>query len=172
VHHIKINIATIKEAELVADLSRQTFYETFAAQNTKEDMEKFMNEQFSKKKLVDEVKQPGSIFLLAEMEGNYVGYARLAISPAPAELANLSSIEIARIYSIQSSIGKGVGSALMKKCIEIANELNKEVIWLGVFQANHRAVAFYQRWGFEIFSEHDFILGDDVQKDWLMKKLL
>ena len=70
----------------------------------------------------------------------------------------------------EHSIGKGVGSALMNKCIDIAREKDYHTVWLGVWEHNHRAIEFYTRWGFEKFAEHDFILGNDVQKDWLMKK--
>lgn len=81
-------------------------------------------------------------------------------------------MEIARIYALQSYIGKGVGSALMKKCIDQACELNKEIIWLGVWEKNQKAIHFYRKWGFEKFGTHIFILGDDPQTDWLMKKEL
>ena len=79
-------------------------------------------------------------------------------------------LEIARLYVIEDFIGKKVGGALMKDSISIAKEKGKEAIWLGVWEKNQRAIEFYNRWGFEKFSECDFLLGDDLQKDWLMKK--
>jgi len=135
-------------------------------------MDKFMNEQFTRDNLMKEVGAEHNIFLVAELEGETVGYARLREVPNPAELNNLAAIELARIYSVQSRIGKGVGSALMEKCIEVSATQKKQVIWLGVWEKNQHAIAFYERWGFEKFSEHDFILGDDVQTDWLMMKQL
>jgi len=144
--------------------------ETFAPQNTQENMDKFMNEQFTHEALAKEVGAPGNIFLLAELDGVPVGYARLRELNNPPELKNVPSIEIARIYSIQSQIGKGIGAELMKRCIDIAKQNNKQVVWLGVWKENHRAINFYKRWGYEIFGEHDFVLGDDVQTDWLMKR--
>ena len=60
----------------------------------------------------------------------------------------------------------------MQKCIEIAKSGNREIVWLGVWEKNKRAIEFYKKWGFEKFADHDFILGNDVQKDWLMKKTL
>jgi len=129
-----------------------------------------MNEQFTHEALAKEVGAPGNIFLLAELDGVPVGYARLRELNNPPELKNVPSIEIARIYSIQSQIGKGIGAELMKRCIDIAKQNNKQVVWLGVWKENHRAINFYKRWGYEIFGEHDFVLGDDVQTDWLMKR--
>ena len=169
---VNIRIANKDDAALIADLSRTTFYETFAGQNPRENMDKFMNEQFTREKLMKEVGAANNIFLVAEIEGETVGYARMREVPNPRELNGLSAIELARIYSVQSRIGKGVGSALMKKCIEVAQQEKKQVLWLGVWEKNQHAISFYERWGFEKFSEHEFVLGDDVQTDWLMKKAL
>ncbi|MDP4263157.1 MAG: GNAT family N-acetyltransferase [Bacteroidota bacterium] len=166
---LDIRLANKEDAELIADLSRQTFYDSYASQNTQEDMDRFMNEQFTKEALMKEVRTEGNIFLLAFLEQEAVGYARMRegkIRPG----FEKPSLEIARIYAVKNKIGKGIGSALMKRCIEIAKEKNKQVIWLAVWKKNQRAIDFYTRWGFEIFGEHDFVLGNDRQTDWLMKK--
>ncbi|MES1217605.1 MAG: GNAT family N-acetyltransferase [Bacteroidota bacterium] len=167
---IFIRQADIADAAQIADLSRQTFYDTFAAANTKENMDLFMNEQFSREKLMSEVGDAGNIFLLAFDEDEIAGYALLREGIQYAQFDDLPAIEIVRIYALQTSIGKGVGSAMIKKSIELARELNKEIIWLGVWEHNKRAIDFYTKWGFEKFSEHEFILGTDVQTDWLMKR--
>lgn len=169
---ISIQNVTNREAEIIADLSRQTFYETFAAFNSKNDMDKFMNEQFTKEQLIQEVQDSANIFFVALDENKPVGYLFLRESSNPEGLENLNSIEIARIYSVNSSIGTGVGKLLMEKCLETAKKNNKKIIWLGVWEKNTRAINFYKKWGFEKFGEHSFLLGDDVQKDWLMKKSL
>lgn len=165
---LTIRYATAMDANLIADLSRKTFYDTFAAVNTKEDMDKFMNEQFSREGLIKEVNDGDGIFLLAFDGGEAVGYARLREGERRKEFMSQSSIEIARIYAKQTAIGKGVGNALMQECIRIAKEMNRTIIWLGVWGKNERAIAFYSKWGFVKFAEHDFILGNDVQVDWLM----
>lgn len=169
---ITIRYATRDDAELVADLSRKTFHETFAHANTKENMDKFMNEQFTREKLAGEVSEPGNIFLLAFDDDVPVGYARMREGQIFAEFNDQDSIEIARIYAVNKYIGTGVGQHLMRQCIFIAKELKKDIIWLGVWEKNSRAIAFYTQWGFEKFSEHDFLLGDDLQKDWLLMKKL
>jgi ribosomal protein S18 acetylase RimI-like enzyme len=101
-----------------------------------------------------------------------VGYARIRETPNPIFGESGPAIEIARIYAVQKSIGKGVGRALMQRCMELARQNNVTVIWLGVWEKNHKAIAFYTKWGFERFGEHVFMLGDDAQTDWLMKKVL
>jgi ribosomal protein S18 acetylase RimI-like enzyme len=166
---IDIRIASPSDAALIADMSRQTFYDSFAADNTKENMEKFMNETFTRESLIAEVGAPGNIFLLACRMGEPAGYARLRENNNPPELKGLATIEIARIYAVKEMIGKGIGKTLMEKSIAIAKEKRKKFIWLGVWEKNQRAIDFYTKHGFEKFSEHPFIVGDDVQTDWLMK---
>lgn len=165
-----IRTADVDDAALIADLSRRTFYETFAAQNTKENMEKFMEEQFSHELLMEQVSEPGNTFLIAFMNDQPAGYARLVESESPAALANENSLEISRIYVLNSAIGTGIGKAMMEECIRVAKQKNKVVIWLGVWEHNSRAISFYTKFGFSKFATHLFLLGDDPQSDWLMKK--
>ncbi len=81
-------------------------------------------------------------------------------------------MEISRIYCTQQVIGKGVGKSMMQECIKIAQSMGMDCIWLGVWEHNSKAIEFYKKFGFEKFSEHEFVLGNDLQNDWLMKKNL
>jgi ribosomal protein S18 acetylase RimI-like enzyme len=170
--NLTIRYATIEDAALIADISRQTFYETFSADNTKEDMDKFLNEQFTKGKLMLEVGTPENTFLLAYYGKELAGYVKLREGRSPELLHGLPSLEVARIYSMTNMIGKGVGKLMMQTSIEIAKQRDKQVLWLGVWEKNQRAIDFYTKWGFEKFDETDFLLGNDLQRDWLMRKLL
>lgn len=167
---IIIQPATVKDAALIADLSRKTFYETFAPHNTKEDMDMFMKEQFSKERLMTQVNWPGNLFYIAYVNQEPAGYVRLLEGPNPPALGKVAAIEIARIYAVSTAIGKGIGSALMQHSLQVAQERKKKMIWLGVWEKNQRAIDFYIKWGFEKFGQHDFVLGKDVQTDWLMKR--
>lgn len=170
--NFSLRYATREDAELVADISRQTFYDTFAADNTEEDMTKFLNEQFTKGRLMLEVGSPENTFLLAQAGDAVAGYLKLREGRRLTPFESLRSLEIARIYAVKNFIGQGVGRLLMQAAIDIAMEKEKEVIWLGVWERNQRAIDFYTSWGFEKFGECDFLLGDDLQRDWLMKKHL
>lgn len=169
---VTIRIADKRDAELIAALSQQTFIETFAPMNSKENMEKFLQESFSNEILKKEVGISGNIFLLAYEDDKPLGYVRLREDNNPPELAGTNSMEIARIYAVKDAIGKGVGKLLMQECIRIAKQKGKSLIWLGVWENNKRAIDFYIKWGFEKFATHIFKLGDDNQTDWLMKKSL
>ena len=167
---LSLRYATVDDARLIADISHQTFYETFAKTNRREDMHKFLNEQFTKGKLILEVGTPENTFILAEAAMQIAGYVKLRDSRQPVSLGNCCGLEIARLYALQAWIGKGVGKLLMQASIEHAKSKGKDVVWLGVWENNHRAIEFYTRWGFSKFDETDFLLGDDLQRDWLMKK--
>jgi ribosomal protein S18 acetylase RimI-like enzyme len=166
---ITVKRATVTDASLIADLSRTTFYQAFAKDNTESDMELFMNEQFTKERLMQEVEKGAGIFLLAYDADEAVGYARIRVDN---KLKHEDAVEVARIYALDKAIGKGVGKALMETCLQIANDMQMKAVWLGVWEKNERAIAFYQKWGFEKIGEHKFLLGTDLQTDCLMKKIL
>ena len=166
---IIIKAAIIADAELIADLSHKTFYDTFVDTNTKEDMDLFLKEQFSKEALIKEVGEKLNYFFLAYFDNIPAGYVRMVETFAHTEFGDNPTIEIARLYATKEMIGKGVGKALMEHCIAFAKQLNKEFIWLGVWEKNERAISFYKKFGFEKFGEHPFLLGSDLQTDWEFK---
>ena len=151
---------------MVADFSRRTFYESFARYNTEENMRLYLDEQFPRERQMAEVGAPGRIFLMAWLGDELAGFASLRESEPPEGLGSENGIEIVQLYADGRFIGKGVGSALMQACLDTSASLGRDWVWLGVWEHNHRAQAFYRKWGFERFGEHIFILGLDAQTDW------
>src|SRR6187402_2874672 len=96
-NQVQIRIAGSADVGAIADLSRKTFYDSFAAGNSKENMDHFLNLQFTRGSLIAEVTAPGNIFLLAYLDNTLAGYARLQDNSQPAELGGATAIEIARI---------------------------------------------------------------------------
>jgi diamine N-acetyltransferase len=171
-NEIRIREAGKSDADLIADFSRETFYDAVGPFNTKENMDQFMSVQFSSDKLIAEVSEKNHIFLLAYLEDQVAGYVKLRENEAPEELGRVLAIEIARIYVARHAKGLGLGRALVQRCLDIAKAKRKEVIWLGVWQHNQKAIGFYNHLGFERFGQYIFMLGNDPQTDWLMKKTL
>jgi ribosomal protein S18 acetylase RimI-like enzyme len=169
---VTVRKAFAHDAEIIADLSRKTFAESFGDRNTKEDMDVFMNEQFTKAELMREVQMPSNIFLMAYLGEKLVGYVKLRNGERPPAIRQFNCLEIARLYVVGEMTGKGVGSVLMRHCIALATDMNMEAIWLSVWEKNHRAFAFYKRWGFEKIGHQLFLLGKDLQNDWVMRKML
>ena len=169
---IIVRRATKKDAEIVADFSRKSFYDTYAALNTKEDMDDYMSEHLSKELMMDQVCSLKNIFYLAFVNNELAGYIQLNDENLPASLKEMNCLEIVRFYAAKEMIGKGIGSSLMKASIDHARSINKNLLWLMVWQKNTRAIEFYKKWGFEIFDTNVFKLGKDLQDDWVMKKSL
>jgi diamine N-acetyltransferase len=167
-----IRVAGPEDAALVADVSRRTFYETFARYNTEENMRMYLDEQFPRERQMAEVGAPGRVFLLAYHGEEPAGYASLRVGEPPHGLEDERAIEIVQLYSEQKMIGKGVGPALMQACIDTARQQGCDWIWLGVWEHNERAKAFYTKWGFEPFGKHVFFVGLDAQTDWWMRRRL
>lgn len=169
---VSIKRATEKDAGKLLDLSAETFNQAFSSQNSCDNMTAYMASAFSEEQILDEIKNPSSLFLMAYVQGQDVpvGYSKLRMGQAPKELKNARAIEIHRIYVQQEMIGHKIGKALMEKCMEIAQQQNYEVIWLGVWEKNIRAIDFYKKWGFRKFGSHIFRLGTEDQTDILMKK--
>ena len=170
--NIDIRPAVKSDDQLIADISHQTFIETFAHLNKAEDMQIFLSQQFTKDRLKEEVGKEGFYFLLAYADGALAGYSCLRETFETAVFDNQNAIEIARFYVLENYKGQGIGKALMNSSLSLATNLNKKVVWLGVWEKNGRAINFYTRFHFQKFSEHQFALGNDLQCDWLMKKHL
>lgn len=167
-----IRQANESDAALIADISRETFYDSFAEQNSPEDMELFMEQQFNTALLMEELFDRANIFFLVFYKEEPAGYIKLKPGTHPALANPHHAIEICRFYARKNMIGKGVGKAMMLHAMYYAKEKKCTTIWLGVWEHNQRAIDFYSAFGFKKFSEHDFVLGKDVQKDWLMMKIL
>jgi diamine N-acetyltransferase len=155
---------------LLADLGARTFYNAFAADNKAENMAAYIASAFYPLKQAEELADPASVFLIAELGGSAVGYARLLEGEAPAGVGGIRPIELVRIYAEQGWIGHGIGSALMRACLDEARQREHDVLWLGVWEYNPRAIAFYHKWGFLEAGTQTFQLGDELQEDLLMKR--
>ena len=167
-----IRRATERDVDLLAKLGATTFYETFAAQNTPENMAAYLAATFGPAQQQAELADPRSMFLIAENDGVAIGYAHLRTGKTPACVSDPQAIELVRLYVSSAFQGSGVGGRLMDVCLTEARQAGHRTIWLGVWQQNARAQAFYNRWNFSIVGEHVFQLGDDRQMDWLMERSL
>ncbi len=163
---------TLNEVEGLQKISRLTFYETFAAVNTEENMLRYLEKDLSLERLSEELSNPNSEFYLAYLENEVIGYLKINCESAQTEQKTANSIEIERIYVQKEFLGKNIGQLLLEHAFQIAKEKGNENVWLGVWEENKRAIRFYQKFGFEEFDEHIFMLGEDAQTDILMRKIL
>jgi diamine N-acetyltransferase len=167
---ITIRVASVDDIEAIISLGIRTFRDTFDEVNTAENMMLYLNSTFTQRRIAEEITEPGSTFFLAEQDSEIIGYARVRQTEKPDGVGDGKAIEIERLYADKKFLGKRVGYLLMSECLQYARDNNADWVWLGVWEHNDRAIGFYKRWGFEKFSDHVFMLGNDAQTDWLMKK--
>jgi diamine N-acetyltransferase len=169
---IKIRQATFEDAEMLTRLSYKTFWDAFHAhpKNAPGDLADYMQKAFNTKQIRRELAEEKTIFLVAEIENEPVGYAKLKIDSIEDGISATKPIELARLYSKQEFLGKGVGARLMDECFEIAKQTDCDTMWLGVWEYNPRAQRFYEKYGFHVVGRHVFQLGSDPQTDLLMQK--
>lgn len=101
--------------------------------------------------------------------GVLVGYFKLNFNKAQTDVKLPGSVELERIYVIQSHQGKQIGATILKKAKKMLNLKQKSFLWLGVWEHNKEAIRFYQRHGFYQFGTHPYFIGNDEQTDWLMR---
>jgi ribosomal protein S18 acetylase RimI-like enzyme len=165
-----VRTCTTEDVKTLVSLGIRTFRETFESVNTEENMKLYLESNFSEKRVASEFKEPGAVFFIAESEGLPVGFAKIKDSKGEPALKGHRAMEVERIYAVKKLIGKGVGRMLMQTCLDHAKKSGYDLVWLGVWEYNHRALEFYAKWGFEKFSQHTFMLGHDAQTDFLLKK--
>ena len=171
-NNLHIRFATIDDAEMLAAMGWQAFDEAFGEHpmNHPDDMKMYRDEYFSVKRLKEDLKTEKIVYIIAELNGETAGYAKIQFDSREDCVDSGKTIELCRLYNIDKFIGKGVGKALMLKFLELGTENNCEIAWLGVWEFNYRAQEFYKKFGFEKCGEHIFQLGNDPQIDWVMQK--
>jgi diamine N-acetyltransferase len=168
-----IRPATVSDAAMLSDFGAAMFEQAFGAVNTPEDMRDYLASAFFPEKQRAELADASrATFIAVEGGGAPIGYAMLRRDSTGPGVVAKSPGELQRIYADKRWHGQGVGDALLSRCVEQANAWNCDVLWLGVWQENPRAIAFYRRSGFVTVGVQTFTVGRDVQHDFVMARPL
>jgi diamine N-acetyltransferase len=167
-----IRLGVPSDAAALADLAARTFRETFAADNRPEDMARHTAHAYGRSQQESELVDPDITTLVVEVDGELAGYAQLRTSQTPACVTGKAPIELWRFYISQPWQGRGVAQSLMRKVESDAYGRGGRTLWLGVWERNERAKAFYQKSGFMDVGSHVFTLGTDEQTDRIMMRPL
>lgn len=165
-----IRKASGSDAEPLSRLAEATFRSTFGAVNTGEDMDLHCQTSYSEAIQAGEIANPDILTLLCDGGDGPVGFAQLRWGDAPDCVAAQSPGEIQRLYVADAWHGKGIAQELMDACIEALQARGSDVAWLGVWERNPRAIAFYRKCGFVEVGDHVFPLGNDPQRDIVMAR--
>jgi ribosomal protein S18 acetylase RimI-like enzyme len=169
---ITIKKCTLEDLPNLQEISYETFDEAFKHQNSPENMKAYLERAFDFKQLEKELLTTASQFFFVYVNNELAGYLKVNTQDAQSEEMGDESLEIERIY-IKSKFQKhGLGKYLLRKALEIAEENKKKKIWLGVWEKNENAIAFYEKMGFVQTGAHSFYMGDEEQVDFIMVKTL
>lgn len=156
----------------LAQLAEVTFRDTFGAANTAQDMDNHCHASYGEAVQADEIADPGMVTFLCEENARLIGFAQLRWGGAPDCVLATSPGEIQRLYVARDWHGKGVAQHLMGACMEDMTAHGSDVVWLGVWEQNPRAIAFYRKFGFVEVGDHVFPVGSDSQRDIVMARLV
>jgi diamine N-acetyltransferase len=168
----EIKECTYTDLDIIQEISIETFNETFKDQNTPENMNAYLEKAFDLAQLEKELSNPSSQFFFIYYEDEVAGYLKINTKDAQSEVMGDEYIELERIYIKNKFQKLGLGKILLNKAIEIALQQNKQFIWLGVWEKNENAIAFYEKLGFVQTGAHSFYMGDEEQIDFIMTKTL
>ena len=165
-----IRKCNVQDLDSLCKISIETFYQTFADSNTEENMTAYLDSAYNKEKLYEELCNPDSSFFFIYVDESLAGYLKTNEYPSQTDINDIDSLELERIYILKDFQGAGLGQDLLEHTISVATEHGKKYIWLGVWEHNERAKHFYQKNGFYRIGAHSFVVGDDVQTDYVMRK--
>jgi ribosomal protein S18 acetylase RimI-like enzyme len=167
--HVIIRPASRLDLAALQAIGRKTFAETFSDSNSEENLAAYLAAGFSEDKLKAELQNENSQFYFALQKEEIIGYLKVNWGDAQSEKQDPHALEIERIYVLQQYHGTQVGALLYQQALSIAQTRKAPYIWLGVWEENPRAIRFYQKQGFVEFGDNIFQLGDDAQRDVLMR---
>lgn len=159
--------AEVSDASRLAELAARTFAETFGAHNSADDLEAHLKSAYGAAQQADELADPDVRTLLVYGNDELVGFAQMRRKAFPTCVIAEKPVELHRFYLARSAQGTGAAKPLMLKAREAALELGGRHLWLGVWERNSRAIAFYLKSGFVNVGSHNFVVGSDTQTDWV-----
>lgn len=165
-----IRLATPADAPRLRELSEFTFRDTYTEYNTPENMEKHVDKNFSLLQIETELADSTNQYMVCENGKDLIAFVKLVKDHSTEGLNEERVVEIERIYVLEAFHGQQLGRKLIDFCDEWAKGQGFDVIWLGVWEHNQNALKFYEKMGYVRFGEHTFVLGDEVQTDYVMKK--
>ncbi len=166
--NVTIRTAVVADAAVLADLARRTFFDTFASTNDPDDMMLHLADAYGIEQQTRELQDPVITTLLVEDDGIAIAYAQVRNDHVPDCVTDRAAIELWRFYVDREWHGRGIAAPLMERVKTVSRERGAKTLWLGVWERNDRARAFYAKCGFVDAGEHIFLFGTDPQTDRVM----
>lgn len=167
-----IRDATPADAERLSAFGRRVFAATFAADNDPADLHAYLETAYTPAAQTAEIGDPAVTTLLAGEGDDWYGFAQVRATDVPECVDDPTSLEVWRLYVDPEWHGRGVAAALMEAAYAEIRRRGGRSAWLGVWERNARAQAFYRKQGFEPVGSHTFVLGSDEQTDQIWMRRL
>lgn len=167
---INIRKALATDAPQLAQLAERTFRDTFGATNTSEDLDHHSRTAYQPEIQAREIADPATATIVADQDGDLVAYAQLRWGDAAPCVRAVAPGEIHRLYVDKAWHGHGLAQKLMLACLAEMHARGSDVVWLGVWEHNPRAIAFYKKFAFQEVGAHTFVLGHDAQRDIILSR--
>lgn len=165
-----IRKCTLDDIHILHEFSYKTYNETFRPMNTPSNMKAYLEQAFDINKLRNELSNSSSLFYFLYADKKLAVYLKLNEYAAQTDINDPQSMEIERIYVTKEFQGSGLGGIMLNKAIDIATIRKKSYIWLGVWEKNNKAILFYKKNGFYVVGKHFFLMGEEEQTDFIMRK--
>lgn len=170
---INVRVIDASHAQVLSDLGRRLFADTFAADNKPANIEAFLNDAYTLNHQQRELNDASMHTFMAFDKDVPVGFSQLRENKDVYDfVGDKEAIELQRIYVDKAYAGQGIGKTLLNACLQKAKELNKNTMWLGVWEFNPNAIKFYERQGFQTVGSHIFKVGEQEDTDNVMVKKL
>ncbi|KQV60983.1 hypothetical protein ASC95_06070 [Pelomonas sp. Root1217] len=157
--------ATPEDAAALAAFGAQAFADTYRELSDAQEIADYVAEHFQPEVMAGVILDTTCTVLLAWVDEQLAGYAIVKVEPAPDCVAGPAPIHLWRIYLGEGFIGRGLGAALMHEVHAVARRRGAQTLWLGVYDRNVRAVAFYERFGFAQVGGQEFLFGGQIYID-------
>jgi ribosomal protein S18 acetylase RimI-like enzyme len=165
---IRIRQAQDDDALALSVLAEETVRAAFAESNTAGNMQLHCAANYGQAVQLAEIREPSRETWVAETDNRLVAYVQLRLDATSSLVCGERPVEIQRFYVDASHHGTGLAHHLMEHVLARAEAAGSAALWLGVWERNPRALAFYRKWGFDVVGEHIFNVGDDPQRDLVM----
>ncbi len=170
---LQIQPITVVDAPDLASLANDIYFDHYS-HFWDDGGQWYVANSFSISQLESEMIDLNNLFYFAIFENKRVGFLKLRPQNQLAKTEG-NGFEVERIYLHKSTTGKGIGRKLMQFAIEMAQNQQKDYVWLKAMDSSHDAIRFYRSLGFEICgtSRLDYeLLKPELRGMVTMKKML
>jgi diamine N-acetyltransferase len=169
--------ASGQDVPALAAVAAATFELACPPSMTRERVEAFVADVLSPARFTEYAADPARHLLLAEREGETLGYAMLVAGEPQdddvrAAIRHRPTAELSKIYVLPQAHGTGAAALLMSRSLAWARDRGAAGVWLGVNQENERAQRFYAKSGFERVGTKRFLVGGTYEDDFVMERPL